>query len=65
MKKQEQSSNRSVRLQVDTNYTSTLQLQGITGSGVGVESPIDYITRIYAISSDMKDGLQGLYSLLW
>ena len=60
---QASSSTRSVHLQVDTNYTSTLSPHVITGSNVWDESAIDYITRNDAILCEMKDGMKGLYSI--
>ena len=56
-------SNRSVHLQVDTDYTSTLPFDGVTGSDVWVESGIEYITRNDAMLSEMKDGLESLYPI--
>ena len=56
-------SNRSDHLQVDTNYMPTLQIHAVTGSDVCVENVIDYITRNDAMLSDMKEGLEGFYSI--
>ena len=54
---------KSRKVQVDTNLTTILPLQGVTGTSVWVESAVDHLVRNQAILNDMMVGLNDLGSI--
>ena len=50
----------SIALQVDTDLTSPLPIQGVSGSEVWVESVASYLQRNAVMIRDMSENLQSL-----